>query len=49
MYDGVLGICVLTEATLIGFTGDLAVVVVTKLPKDVKLYGCETIHTIKSW
>ena len=49
MYDGVLGLRVPEETTLIGFADDLAVVAIAKHPEDVELYANEAIHTIKSW
>ncbi|CAD7093684.1 unnamed protein product [Hermetia illucens] len=49
MYDGVLGLRVPEETTLIGFADDLAVVAIAKHPENVELYANEAIHTIKSW
>lgn len=47
MFDGVLGLSVPKEATLVGFAINL--VVDGKHSQDVELYKSETICAIKTW
>lgn len=37
MYNGVIGLCVLGEATLVEFADDLAVVVIVKYSEDAEI------------
>lgn len=49
MYNEVLVLPIAKEATIVGFTENLAVVVATMHPEDVDVYAAEAVRAVKTW